>query len=90
MRLDVFVSTCFVDQAAILSICEPQAVAEAVFDALGPETADTATSAPNGVTPETAPNGGTPDLRVGVAVLFRDRRTGELEAATINRTEEAA
>lgn len=55
----------------------PQETAEAVFEALGPSTDHT---------PESAPDGGGPDLRVGVAVIFRYRQTGELETAVINRT----
>jgi uncharacterized protein YhaN len=41
MSIDVFVSTCFVDQAAILSIVAPQAVAEAIVSITDTATVDT-------------------------------------------------
>jgi IMP cyclohydrolase len=59
----------------------PQAVAEAVFETLGPKC---------GSHRATDPNGGDPDLRVGAAALFRDLDTGRLEAAIINRTEDGS
>jgi len=57
----------------------PGETVEAVYRALGPK--ETVSRAAD-------PKGGGADLRVGAAALFRHVRTGGLETAVINRTEE--
>jgi len=69
----------------------PQQTAEAVFEALGPKRGPHRATVPNvGSVRSPASSDEGPDLRVGVAVLFRDRETGRPEAAIINRTENGA
>ncbi len=67
------------DQAA-----EPSGSAQAAE----PSDAARAADSNNGSDRATTSSDGEPDLRVGVAVVFRDRGAGRLDAAIINRTEE--